>query len=230
MEHFDLNRIVHEARATSSGYHFVVARGWRLIGEKDKLHSPLAYSAFEFRCAIERCLVEFLVLIKDRKPSKADLRSMNSISALKKAILRSAGGKREFERTQIFNRLFSQAGLPPQFWIAIVDLDRLEKYWASLSEYCHRQLRPDATWESMGNEWLIDGYKLLNTVEAYLWEIMITSHFGWVHPSDIQPEMRAAMNEFVQGRISQKQLETRLNLMAPIIAERVRRLRSRNAG
>jgi hypothetical protein len=77
----------------------------------------------------------------------------------------------------------------------------------------------------MGNKWLANGYKLLNDVEDYLWEIMVTSHIGWVQPHQIQPEMRSAMQEFVHGNINQRELETRLNIMSPIIAQRVRRLR-----
>ncbi len=200
----------------------MMGRGWRIIGEQDRLHSPLAYSAFEYRCSIERIMIELFVLVRDKKISKTDLRTMNSISNVRKAIYQTFGEKKQFERTQIFNRLYSQGNnSPPEIWIAIVDIELLEKYWSKLSEYCHRQLKPHETWESMGNQWLINGYKLLNEVETYLWSINVTSHVGWVQPSTMQPEMREALKEFVSGRILQSTLETRLTIMGPIIKKRV---------
>jgi hypothetical protein len=219
---FDLDEIVHHARDLTAGYHLLVARAWRIIGEQDKLHSPLAYSAFEFRCCIERVLVELFVLVRDKKVSRIDERMMNSIGNIRKAIYRICGGKDRFGRIQTFNRLYSQGeGSPPQLWIAEVDIDQLEKFWSSLSEYCHRQLRPLDTWKSKGDRWQKDGYRLLNEVEQYLWEIMVTSHVGWVQPSTMQPEMLTAFNEFVSGKLSLGALKTRLAIMGPIIKKRI---------
>ncbi len=219
---FDLNMIVHHERDLSSGYHLMVARGWRIIGEKDSLHSPLAYSAFEFRCAIERVLIELFVLVKDKMPTKADIHTMNTVSSLRKAIYRACGGKTEFKRFQIFNRLFVQgSGLPPNVSVAMVDIDYLERLWSKLSDFCHRQLRPHETWKSQGDRWLKKGYQMLNEAERYLWSIMVTSHIGWVQPSELQPEMREALDQFVGGEITQRTLETRLNLMGPIIKKRL---------
>jgi len=219
---FDLHQIIHHERDLSSGYHLMVARGWRIIGEQDKLHSPLAYSAFEFRCAIERILIELFVLMREKKPTKADMRLMNSVGSVRKAIYRACGGKTEFERTQTFNRLFSQgSGVPPHIWMATVDIDYLEKLWSKLSDYCHRQLRPHETWKSKGNLWLKKGYKLLNEAEEYLWSIMVTSHVGWVERSTLQPEMRDALDQFVSGEITQATLEARLRIMGPVIKKRI---------
>jgi hypothetical protein len=220
---FDLGRIVHHERDLISGYHLMMGRGWRIIGEQEKLHSPLAYSAFEFRCSIERVLIELFVLVKDKKVTRDDLKNLNSVSNVRKAIHRACGGKKEFERTQIFNRLYSQGGnSPPEIWISRIDVELLERNWSLLSEYCHRQLEPYKTWKSMGNQWLNDGYKLLNEVEGYLWSILVSSHIGWVQPSTMQPEMLEALKDFVSGKITQSILETRMTIMGPIIHKRVR--------
>jgi hypothetical protein len=64
---FDLDKILHHKRDLTSGYHLMVGRGWRIIGEEKNLQSPLAYSSFEFRCSIERILIEFFVLIRNKK-------------------------------------------------------------------------------------------------------------------------------------------------------------------
>jgi hypothetical protein len=224
MADFDLDHIVHEPRAVSAGYHFMMARAWRIIGEEKHLHTPLAYAAFEFRCSIERTLIELLVLIKEQKPSKADFRSMNSITNTVKSINNSVGGATQFRRAATFNRVFSQlGGVPRAFWLSTPDPDRLLRYWSKLSEYCHRQLKPNETWDSLGKRWLRNGYALVNEVEQYLWEITIESHIGWVAASKQQPETQDAYNDFLGGRISEKALVTRLQLMSPVLEERMRR-------
>jgi hypothetical protein len=208
----------------------MMGRGWRIIGEEAHLHSPLAYSAFEFRCSIERTLIEFFVLIRDHKLSDTDLKSMNSIASVRRAIYRAVGGKLKLERAMLFNRIFSQPdGVPPQYSIAILDIDQLIQYWSRLSEYCHRQLKPNETWQSMGDQWLLDGYALLNEVEKYLWEITITSHVGWVSRADQQPEVRQAYDEFLARKITESDLVTRLRLMTPVLQDRMNRRLRRNA-
>ena len=217
---FDLQKIVHQDRDTSSGYHLMVARGWRILGE-NQLHAPLAYSAFEFRCSIERALIELFVLIRDKNPSKADIRAMNSIRGIRKAIYFTYGSKERFQRTMTFNRLYVRSsGAPRIFVFCEVDIDIMERYWSKLSEYCHRQLKPATTWQSMGNEWLLEGYKLLSEVEEYLWGILETSKIGWVQTRTMQPEVLDALTQFVGGVIDQATLDIRLNLMSPIIAQR----------
>lgn len=102
---FDLVKIVEGSRETFSHYHLYMARGWQLIGEEKMLHTPLAYSAFEFRCAIERCLIELFVLIKNRKISPTDRKAMERFNSLVSAILSSEGGKRVLSRKMIFLKI-----------------------------------------------------------------------------------------------------------------------------
>jgi hypothetical protein len=220
---FDLNTIVHRERETSSGYHLLVGRAWRIIGEQAKLHSPLAYSAFEFRCAIERTLIELFLLIKDQNFSQDDLKAIERFSSLRTAILQSSGGKRRLDKIITFNRLYTQSsGTPPQAWISFIDIGRLESCWSNLSEYCHRQLKPKSTWKSMGDSWLLKGYKLLNEVEKYLWEKMVDSNVGWVQPHTLEPEALQARTDFVDGRITESELKTRMTLMSPVLEQRFR--------
>jgi hypothetical protein len=218
---FDLHKIVNQKRSTTSGYHLLVGRGWRIIGEQHKLHSPLAYSAFEFRCSIERALIELFVIIRGNQFSDADIQALQSISRVRKAIYQACGGKEKYDRSTIFNRLYTNSiGLPPNLWISIIDIPEMERNWSKLSEYCHKQLKPQSTWESLGDVWLLNGYELLNDVEKYLWSILVQSRIGWVHAQKIHSEERAAMNDFVNGKINQQELETRFRIMAPILRKR----------
>jgi hypothetical protein len=228
---FNLTQIVEQKRDTSAGYHFLVGRAWRLIGEPKKLHSPLAYGAFEFRCSIERSVFELFVLIKDNNLSKDDLKAADKLSRLRKTILKLEGGAGLFHRKLMFGRIYAKgSGAPSQYWPSVPDLARLESYWAKLSEYCHRQLQPKATWESMGNQWLNDGYNLLNDVETYLWEVTVTSPIGWVPVEKLPLEMKQARLDYIEGRITEQELETRMTLMAHVLEDRFRQQQRRRDG
>ena len=62
----------------------------------------------------------------------------------------------------------------------------------------------------MGNDWLNKGYQLLNDVEIYLWEMMVTSSIGWFSPHSLPPEVLQARSDYVEGRITESELETRM--------------------
>ena len=36
-----------------------------------------------------------------------------------------------------------------------MDIEKLEEYWAKLSNYCHRQLKPEETWDDLGRKAVI---------------------------------------------------------------------------
>jgi hypothetical protein len=221
---FDLDRIINGKRDTSAGYHFLVGRGWRLLGEPNSLHSPLAYAAFEFRCSIERSVFELFVLVRKNTLSAGDMKATERFSSLRTALLQAEGGKRLLQRKLEFNRIYAQAtGLPKQYWPSVPDIGILEKYWSKLSEYCHRQLQPKATWDSMGGKWISEGYALLNDVEKYLWEITVTHQIGWFQVDTLPPEMLTTRRDFVNGKIDSAALVTRVQLMEPVIRQRARR-------
>lgn len=220
---FKLEDIVERKRDASAGYHLVVGRGWRLIGEKKKLHSSLAYAAFEYRCAIERCLFELFYLIRDKRFSSRDLKVSERFNGLVRAILTSEGGKRKLQRKMIFNRLCAKhGGFPSKYRPAIIDIGKMRRFWSKLSEYCHKQLEPKKTWESLGSTWVSHGYQMLNEVESYLWEVMVNSKIGWVSIHSIPPEVAQAGLDYVEGRITESALDTRMDLMAPILEKRFR--------
>ena len=54
---------INNKREVTLEYHLLAAREWRRYGEQDQLHTPLIYSAFEYRCAIERFVFEIFVLM-----------------------------------------------------------------------------------------------------------------------------------------------------------------------
>ena len=175
MEETELINLINQERiAPTSDFHGMCGRKWRLYGEKKLLHFPIVYSAFEFRMSMERYLLELLLLIKKSNLNKKEMN--NDFSQLVKAIYKTKGkdGKKKLKKHIYFNYIYNEL-IPieyrPYGSLAIVDIEKVNKYWNKLNKYCHRQLETKNTWDN--KKWVIDGYKLLNEVENYLWETMV---------------------------------------------------------
>ncbi|MEW6145734.1 MAG: hypothetical protein AB1598_12015 [Thermodesulfobacteriota bacterium] len=219
-----LNAILTEKRHVTSAYHAHLGRYWRLYGESRLLHAPLSYSAFEFRLAMERSLLELFYLMSDRKLSDEELNY--DFGQVLKSIYKFLGGrkvgKKRLMRWMEFNLLYqkllgTKLGYPKKK-VAIIDVEKVNKFWCSLSKYCHRQLLPESTWND--KKWILGGYKLLNQVETYIWEIMVNSSLGWLDPNSLPPEIQAVVEDFIIERIDIKILEGRLQLMIPVLMQR----------
>ena len=195
---------------------------WRRYGEKNLLHSPLAYSAFEFRLAIERCVFEIYYLVLRDKlisggdlPDK-DLKKIDSFSSLIKLLHENAGNKLRLSRVFIFNRVFAKVFTPFRRRLSVPDIGKFHKYWQQLSNYCHRQLKLGITWES--EDWITTGYKLLNEVESYLWEILVKEKYGWVSKPTLTSDLQEERERFINDpNITEAQLELRMKLIKPAL-------------
>ena len=108
----ELNRILKGARETSGDYHAAVGMAWRRFGEKDLLHSPLVYSAFEFRLAIERYVFEiYYLILRDGMISAEgftdeELKKIDRFSSLIKILHENSGNKLKLKRAFVFNKIF----------------------------------------------------------------------------------------------------------------------------
>lgn len=213
--------IKKKRNTVQSDYHARVGREWRILGEPDKLHAPLSYSSFEFRIAMERCLLELLYLIKDKNLS--DKESKYDIAQIKKALYKSQGptntGKNKLLRRMNFNSIYQKNVGSLMGWprnpVATVDVERVFQFWSSLSQYCHRQLKAENTW---GNPtWVNSGYELLNEVEAYIWEIMVDASVGWLDPLSLSLEIQNLALEYVEEKIDESSLDMRLCIMLPTL-------------
>ncbi len=201
MEIERLKEVMKEKRSTTSDYHARLGRFWRISEERDKLHAPLAYAAFEFRIAMERALLELLYLIKDHHLSKKELEY--DFWQLKKALYKTQGqskdGKEKLQRRLEFNSLYAKS-LPQPFQptnkkVAIIDIEKINKFWEKLSRYCHRQLKANNSWGDI--RWVNKGYELLNEVESYVWEIMVDCQVAWVKPDTIPKQIEEQAKMFI---------------------------------
>ncbi len=220
---FDL---LNKDRKTDSGYHTQIGREWRLFGEPQKLHNPLVYSAFEFRMAIERFLFEFFYIMKKRFFSKRDERKVSSVDKLIKAIYFEVGGQKNLIKRLRFNRIVAELQIINGHYLtgrnlpSVFEIDILDKYWQKLSNYCHKQLQPEITWISMGNDWVNNGYNLLNEVENYLFKVTIENSIGWVNMDNVEIELKDALKDYLDNAIDENTLKLRLSLIKPIFEYR----------
>ncbi len=218
----DIDDILKKPRQTSGDYHAAAGVAWRKYGEKDLLHSPLVYSAFEFRLAIERYVFEiyYLILrdelISDDDLTDENLKKIDNFSSLIKLIHENAGNKLKLYKAFIFNRVFAKIFTPLPKRLSVPDIGKLHKFWQKLSDYCHRQLQPEITWDS--DDWIKKGYELLGDVESYLWEISIKEEYGWVSKPSLTPDLQEEREKFIDDRhMTEKQLELRMKLMKPAL-------------
>jgi hypothetical protein len=100
------------------------------------------------------------------------------------------------------------------------DTSTLHGFWARLSDYCHRQVRPDESWDS--DEWIRDGYNLINDVDVYLNNILVEHFFGAYSETNMPDEVREQKRLFIDEEINEAQLRTRLRIMQPVLEQRFR--------
>lgn len=218
----EIKEILNNNRHTTGDYHGTAGMAWRCYGEVELLHSPLVYSAFEFRLAMERYVFEiyyFMVkdgIIIDETRTKNELLEISKFSSVITLIHENSGNKLKLNRAFIFNRSFVKIFIPINKSLSVPDIGKFHKFWSKLSEYCHRQLKPSKTWDS--DKWVKKGYALLNNVENYLIKISVEEKYGWVYKSTLIKDLIDLRDEFINDNtISQKSLEIKMDIMKPVL-------------
>lgn len=196
--HKTIEAIINTKIGVLSSNHLINAIDLKRYGIEKKIEKVLLYSALEFRLAIERYIFEWHFIIKYGKGfTKSDERKAGDVKEMLKAIKNNAGGFDKYERVLFFNRLWCKySGLPQDKWTSVVDFKKLERFWAKLSDYLHMKL------EEFKIEEVNLGYKLLDEVEAYLWNNLRYSSQGWVREDTLTEEMVNIRNKYIEGVIS----------------------------
>ncbi len=104
--------------------------------------------------------------------------------------------------------------------LVLPDIGKLYKYWSGLSEYCHKQLKPEETWKS--EKWIIKGYEFLNKVEDYLWKIFANKFLAWLKVKSMPEELKNERLLFLDEKINESELKRRLEIIEPMILFRER--------
>ncbi len=180
-----LDNVINEDRKLDSIYHYNSAKTWMELGENKKLHTPLVYAAFEFRCSIERIVLELFILMQFENITNENIENIKNFKSLVQLVHELAGGsKRSLAKVLTFNSIVSEfSGL--QLTLSIPDVGKLQNFWHKLSKYCHCQLTPENSWDS--DEWVQAGYVLLNQVSLYIKELIIDHFFGSFSTEGMHP-------------------------------------------
>lgn len=205
---------LYTPRENDSLFHILTARKWLEVGRKEKLHTPLIYSAIEYRLACERVLFELYLFLNN--PSEFDReeekRNIKSTSGLISAIHRVFENKGVLKLAQIFNQVYASFLIKDEVNIAIVDTGKLHSYWNHLSDLCHMQIEPNETWES--EDWIEKHYKKLEEIDEYLSTIFNNNTtIGWVQLNSIPEEALDVRKDFMDRQINKKSMERRLKMV-----------------
>jgi hypothetical protein len=218
----DVEALLRSSRHVTTGFHFLAGQAWRRAGEPSLQHSALVYAALEYRCALERLVLELYLLIAPDAASAPE--KIRDFGALVSLVHKDAGNKRLLWRTLAFNEVYARVVMGLPFQMAVPDVGRLHRLWSGLSEYCHRQLSPNETWDNP--EWVRAGYKEIAAVEEVLWGLVITQQRGWLRPQTMPVEMQEERARFLQSRDDLQVLERRLGIIKPVVQARLDRERA----
>ena len=61
------------------------------------------------------------------------------------------------------------------------------------------------------------GYKLLNEIENYMWEMTIKNDLGWLEIKSLAPALKDERDLFLNGKINEKELYNRMKLIKPVL-------------
>lgn len=185
-------------------------------GTPAELQTPLVYSAFEFRCAIERIAFELLVLFKKRKLDKEALKCSGDFKNLLSLLSKLEGKQGLVYKKTRFTQIICELGNAP-FSPALINLKDLDKYWRACSKFCHKLLSPEETWEKP--LFIQRGYQILNEIDSYFESILIKHKLAWI--SELAPEVNDLQQKFINGNLTEKQIIIRLKLMEPVLRQRM---------
>lgn len=187
-----IKNVITNPRRVSGDYHVATGSKWRKYGKGQLLQTPLVYSA-----------------------SDDDIPRIQRFRNLIRVLHEDAGNRRALYRALIFNRIFAKIFVSPGLHLSIPDIGKLSKYWGDLSDLCHRQLKPEESWNSL--DWIANGYAFVKEAEDYLVDISVTQAFGWCDKNSLGADLASERESFVLGNNDEKSLETRMILMKPVI-------------
>lgn len=213
---------IQDERETSAGFHMKIAQKWRRLGEPQFLHNPLIYSALEYRMSIERIVFELYALMKRLKfISKDEAEKLEKLTNIITQIMEIIGNSKYLYRILKFNSMLFDDGIQSVKKLAIPDINKLKNFWYAMSDYCHMKINPANSW--LIQDYVKNGYKLLNEVEDYLWDIKVRKHFGFFRVDTWQPEVVDLAEDYINEKIDEDSVKTRLMLMKPVIVSRFKK-------
>ncbi len=208
---------LEEKRQVTFDWHITQVLKWLKYDNGRKLDSVLAYASLELRCAIERYLLELLYLLKDLKLTSDDERRCRS----KDGILELMKETESYyiKRAKFTNLIASiTPGMPK---VVIVDIKYLIRMWNTLSDYCHKQLQPEESFDSANREFQEKGFKIINEVVNKFKEWESKGVFGITNKEPMPSEVRSIYEKYIKDEIDEGRAKRMLKLMEPVLRRRL---------
>ena len=213
---------LEEPREVTFDWHITQVKRWLEFDGGRILDSVVVYAAFELRLAIERYLFELLLLMKDQHITQDEERRCQSVKGVEKMMIEV---DKDYRKTINFTRLLSStAQNMPE--ITIVDTAYLIRKWRELSDYCHKHLRPEQSFNSPNRAFQRKGYKLITKVFGRFSEWIRESNCGIIRRDSLKEEVRDLYDMYIRDEITDEQVQVRVRLMEPILTQRFVRARS----
>ena len=211
--------LLEERRQVTFDWHIAQVIKWLKFDNGRMLDSVLVYASVEARCAIERYLFELLILLEHpanlTQEQERKCRSKEGMLKVMKDI------EPQYMKRAIFTNLISSvASVWPK--VVIIDFKFLNRMWHSLSEYCHKQLRPEESFDSENRVFQKKGFaEIRDLVDRFMkWEY--AAAFGIVDKSSIPPEVWDVYEKYAKDEIDEREAKTMLDLMEPVLRTRPR--------
>jgi hypothetical protein len=209
--------LLERSRQVTSDWHLSQARELIAFDAGRELDTVLVYAALEVRAAIERELLELLVLCRGKNELTDDeLRRAKSQQGLE-ALLKEADAN--YRVTVEFTKI-AMSNDPHAPKISPIDTKFLRKSWQALSSYCHFQAKPAQAWESPNREFQKKGYSIIQQVLNRFDEWRKTGSRGVIQVSTMPQESRYIYDRFVSGKITASETRRLLDMVAPILDTR----------
>ncbi|MBL7086631.1 MAG: hypothetical protein ISS28_06000 [Candidatus Cloacimonetes bacterium] len=163
----------------TSGGHFQRGLANLELFQKANIAPLLFYTALEFRCCIERLLIEYLGLMYIEDIPKR-IEKIYRVKELKNEILSIE--PRFIKKLEFINIYFEALNLP--YRTSILDLDLLNEFYGKVGQYVHSNKYPEKTSEN--SEWWSSFLELLDQIQKHLYSILNNSladfnfnQYGW---------------------------------------------------
>lgn len=179
--------------------------------------TALVYAALEARNALERLVFEMSVLATGGKFTSDQLSTAQKKDGLFKLLDEALNNyRRHIEFQNICMELMKT---PLRF--PVPDIRRCKRLRTDLSSYCHCQLDPNVTVNDPSGHWFEAGIDIVRQTCDFL-DPLLTAPFGVMHPGTMPAEVREIFDTYISGDININTVRTRLDIMLPVLDQRIR--------
>jgi len=205
-------------RDVTADWHVAQARCLLDLALTDGSATALIYAALEARNALERLPFEMSVLATGGRFTPEQLR----MAQRKDGVFQLLDQALEDYRRHIeFQNMCMEVDAIP-FRFPVPDIRRCRRLRTDLNPYCHCQLDPQETIRDLAGEWFVSGAAIVAETCDFL-EPLLSGPRGVLHRDTMPVEVAEIFDAYLAGNIDATAVRTRLELIQPVLAERLRK-------